>query len=283
MKNSDSCTKDNEILDTEVSNFLVDIDITLGHDYQQWERQLFPQFSPQFHKITADELPLVEKLTNAYKALEGSKKLHARLIVLKALERCSTNPLGLKRSLVCIDLAHEIDPALTSEAIYSDLMFRTTNTDELSEWLWQLIRRWRKWNIKVTSSYDEWEKAIKAIAPKGILDLLLYLQEQKICASPAWIKKWHQLICIALIRIENEENSLLDAGYDPDIVKDRISTLCSSLLIEGSVDHVNAPAQSPIKQRDKLLSTVRPTLRNKSMEIIKEECEWLADYGEAIA
>ncbi len=272
MNNLGSYSVKIEAQDAAVAEFLNDVDIALGHGYEQPGRQLFPYFSPQFHAIAVGELPLFERLARAYGALEEPRKPHARLIVQKAQALCARSPLGLRRSLVCVDLAHEIDPALWSQALYSDLMLRPTDAGELAEWLWQLVRRWHKWNIKVVSTPQHWEKAIRAIAPKGILSLLLYFHAQNASDCP---ECWVQLRRIALERIEKEEAALLDVGHDPDILKERIA----SLLLppeQRDAEHHDAPLSPDwSRERDMLLRTLRPELGHASTGL-EEETGWLA-------
>lgn len=277
MSDFDSYTKEIEAQDLAVTEFLSDLDIALGHDYRQPGKQLFAQLFPEFHSIVSSELPLFERLALAYKALEESRKPHARLIVRRALVRCARTPLGLRRSLACLDLAHEIDPSLGSEELYSDLMLRPTDTGELAEWLWQLIRRWNKWNVKVVSSPQRWKVAIEKIAPKGILELLRYFHAQNASNAP---ECWKTLRRIALKRIEEEQAALIDVGYDPDILKERISSLMlSSESHDEQYDSVCADPQ--VKERESLLQSLRKSLQQLSAEKIKDEIGWIDLRGGA--
>ena len=277
MKNSNAYLKENEIEDTKVTDFLKDINIALGHDYQQRGHQLFPQFSPEYQKVPADGLPLFERLFCAYKGLDDSQKSDAKLVVQNALVRCARMPMGLKRSLVCVDLAHEIDPALGSESLYSALMFRPTDSDELAEWLWQLIRRWKKWHIKVESTSESWKKAIKLVSPKGLLDLLQYLQTEQVCISSD--SQMHSLLHIALERIDKEEDALLDVGYDPEILKDHLSRLESSFSKCG-IDHYDLDVALPSdisRERCSLLKTLPSRLKGLNKEKLINETQWWAN------
>jgi len=274
MNNLSSYPVDIEAQDAEVTEFLMDVDIALGHDYEQPGRQLFPHFSQQFHAIAAGELPLFERLARAYSALEEPRKTHARLIVEKAQALCARSPLGLRRSLACVDLAHEIDPALWSEALYSDLMLRPTDAGELAEWLWQLVRRWHKWNIKVVSTPQHWETAIRAIAPKGILGLLRYFHAQNASDQR---ECWEKLHRIALKRIEEEEAALLDVGQDPDMLKERIASLLLSPEKRSDVEPDDAPLNPDwFREREQLKTTLRSKLWPFNLETLKDEMEWLS-------
>lgn len=271
MNDVDSYSSTDEALDAGVTEFLGDLDIALGNDYHQPGRQLFPQFSPQYQAIASGELLLFEKLARAYSEMEDTRKPHAKLIVQKAQVRCARAPLGLRRSLVCLDLAHEIDTANGSEQLYSDMMLRPNDADELSEWLWQLVRRWQEWNVKVVGTPQRWETAIQKIAPKGILELLSYFHAQN--ASDDQVC-WGSLRRIALKRIEEEQGALIEVGYDPDMVKERIASLM--LPPEQSDDQLDDICADPHqnKNREALLRCLRPNLQRLSPDIIKEEIEW---------
>lgn len=274
MNNSGSYSATIEAEDAEVAEFLNDLDIALGHDYEQPGRQLFPHFSPQFHAIPLGESPLAERLARAYYALEESRKPHARTIVQKAQALCARSPLGMRRSLVCVDLAHEIDSAAGSEALYSELMLRPTDAGELGEWLWQLVRRWHKWNIKVVGTPQRWETAIRAVAPKGILGIVNYFHAQNCSDQP---ECWVQLRRIALERIEAEETSLLEVGQDPEILKKRIASLVLSPGARDAQSDDSPASPDWFKDCERLLDTLRFHPGNMDSTSLREEAEWIED------
>lgn len=278
MNEMEFYTAEVEALDLEVTDFLNDLNIALGHDYQPPGWVPFRQFSFDPGKLIPDELPLFERLTQAYKALDESHKPHARLVVHKALARCARSPLGLRRSLACLDLAHEIDPSIGSEELYLDLTLRPNDENELSEWIWQLVRRWHKWNVKVVGTTVFWTKVAKKIAPKGIMGLMRYFHAQNASENA---ECWTSMRRIAIERIEQEQATLHEVGYDPDIIKENIASLIvppepteESFSLEGM-----APGQE--KMYESLRLTLRPELHRAPSGKVKEETEWLADQGEA--
>jgi hypothetical protein len=204
------------------------------------------------------------------------------------LTHCARVPCGIKRSLACLDLAHRIDPALGSESIYSDFLLRPTDPKELAEWLWQLIRRWKKWNIKVVSTPERWTVAMDAIAPKGILELLLYFWEQNANDQP---ECWERMLRIALKRTERESAALIDAGQNPDVVKERVMNLAPSFGTQRAQSFdLGASASLGSKL---LLETIRPDLYyaykiTGDTQALLQEQDWMGlrqnqNYLQAVA
>lgn len=270
MKSKDSYSLQLEAEDAVVTRFLDDLDIALGHDYYQPGRTLFPDFPPEWEAGYPNETPLFIRLSHAYERLDESRKEAARHLVQRALARCARFPLGLRRSLACVDLAHEIDPGLGSERLYSDLMLRPTDADERAELLWQLVRRWRKWNIKVESTLDHWSRAVKEIAPKGIMTLVLYFHAQNASDQR---ECWQRLRQTALKRIDQEEAALLDVGQDPDLLRKQIG----SLLLEGEHEDpaISALACGPSldDERWRLKDILPDWMQNMTPEDFKDEAE----------
>jgi hypothetical protein len=268
VKARKSYSVDLEADDAAVTRFLQDLDIALGHDYFKQGRDLFPDFPREWEDNYYDESPLYVRLARAYERLDDSEKGSVKQLVQKALARCARFPLGLRRSLTCVDLAHEIAPDVASERLYSDLMLRPTDLAVRAEFLWQLIRRWSKWNIKVESTYDNWVQAIKEIAPKGILALVMYFHGQNANDQP---ECWAELRKIALKRIDKEEDALLDVGQNPDLLRTQIA----SLLLDGERDGlkpqpvVRDPSADDEAQR--LLATLPAELRSASQEDLEYE------------
>lgn len=278
MKEMESYTAEVEALDLEVTGFLNDLNIALGHDYQPPGWLPFRQFSFDPGKLITGELPLFEKLAQAYKALDKSHKPHARLVVHKALIRCARSPLGLRRSLACLDLAHEIDPSIGSEELYVDLTLRPNDESELSEWLWQLVRRWHKWNVKVVGNTIFWTTVADKIAPKGIMELLRYFHAQNASENPGC---WTFMRRIAIDRIEQEQAALHEVGYDPDIIKENIA----SLIVPPEPTEESFIQEGATVEHEKMYESLRRTLRRELHQVppgkIKEETEWLVGQEEA--
>jgi len=266
----------NEVSDAEIHEFLVDIDIALGQSYQEPNRQLFPYFYPHYHAIQPQEFLLYERLAAAYRSLENPRKPKALKVLGGALLQCSRSPIGLKRSLVCIDLAHEIDPALGSESIYSDLMLRPDNPNELAEWLWQLVRRWDKWNIRVEATEAIWKRAMSSIAPKGICKLIDYFAAQNAAYHPDC---WKQLCRIATDRINLEDEALYNARQDPDEMLEHISRI-DIYSISGFDDHLDFPLVIDGSALFRQVSnTLRPSIRplintSQGRKLLADEIEW---------
>jgi hypothetical protein len=217
-----------------IDEFLSDLGIALGHAYEKPGHVLFQNSFPGFEEAPTDDLVLVERFKYAYERLDASHKEKARGIVREALLRCAKEPLGLRRSLACVDVAHLIYPELSSEPAYSKLLLRNTQEDqgELAEWLWQLVRRWHKWNVKVVpGSPAVWETAAKAIAPKGILTLLMYLDAQRFWHEYGSLLHehaypwWGTLCEVSLNRVNSEKEALLSVGQEPRIARKRIKEL----------------------------------------------------------
>ena len=258
-----------EAEDIIVAEFMQDLDIALGHEYEQPNRRLFSHFSSNFNIFSLTDLQLVERLHLAYQELIGSQKDEAKTIVRKALALCARSPQGLRRSLVCVDLAHAIDPGFGGEELYSSLLLRPTDQNDLAIWVWQLIRRWRKWPIKVISTPEHWEKAIKIVVPKGILEVLSYYHEQNAIDN---CKYWENLRHIALKRIDKEENQLFDLGYDPVILRERIAS-----QMTPSNDYRTSHGDSNSRQtadKKNLTNYVRPQVANLNKEDREYEKEW---------
>lgn len=269
MNKYDSYTIKDEAEDIMVAEFMQDLDIALGHEYEQSNRRLFQQFSPKFNTTSISDLQLVERLHLAYQELKGSQKDEAKTIVRKALALCARSPQGLRRSLVCVDLAHEIVAGIGSEELYSSLLLRPTDQNDLAIWVWQLIRRWHKWQIKVTSTPDHWKKAIKIVVPKGILEVLSYYHEQNSIDNS---KCWESLRHIALKRIDKEENQLFEMGYDPEIIRKRIAS-----QMAPSSDYRKSHGDSNSQQtadKKNLINYVRRQVANLNKEELEYEKEW---------
>ncbi|MBU0498528.1 MAG: hypothetical protein KJ558_01870 [Gammaproteobacteria bacterium] len=212
-------TVEDERLDQHIAEFMLDLDIALGHDYERPGRIVFPQFSPSFYEQHLYDTPLFERLASAYRLLEESRKQEALILVRGAYALCARSPQGFRRSLACIDLIHEIDIGFGGEELNSSLLLRPDDKEDLPEWVWELVRRWRRWNIKVTGSPPCWEVAMRIVAPKGIFELLSYFHEQNASND---VHGWQVLRRIALERIDQEEDALFDVGCDPEMLRTRI-------------------------------------------------------------
>lgn len=223
-------------LDEEaVTDFLTDIDVALGQDYLDAGRTQFVSFKLQTETAATEEAPLATRLADAYRALIGSDRARIRRLVERAQTRCSRAPVGLKRSLVCLDLAHSIDPALSSEAVNADMLLRPADPDDRALWLGQLIRRWSDWNVKVVATPRAWRIVFESITPESIFALLKYFDSQNAEDDAAL---WSDLLDIANRRVVAHEYELLDAGQDPDIVSD----LIQDMRIALDASRVDAPA-----------------------------------------
>ena len=253
-----------------------DLDIALGHDYQLPGHHLFPEFSPQYQASDMDDSPLFEKLNYAYQSLEASRQSDARTLVQNALSLCASSPQGLRRSLVCVDLAHKIVPEFGSEKLHSSLLLRPTDEAECALWVWQLVRRWHKWNIQVISNSQDWEKAINIVILKGIYEVLIYYYRQN---SRSDYQCWKNLTRIALGRIEREEAAFFDIGYDPEKLRDNIDNLIRSIDRVGTQQ---GEAMS-LKSNDdiiKLLWDQLPKkLKNLGPSELLDETGWVTDLG----
>jgi hypothetical protein len=272
MKAKNSYGADVETEDAAVTKFLEDLDIALGHDYYQRGRELFPDFPREWEGSYHDERPLYARLSHAYERLDESRKGSVKQLIQRALARCARFPLGLRRSLACIDLAHEIAPDSASERLYSDLMLRPTNADERAEFLWQLIRRWSKWNVKVESTPDRWVRAVKEITPKGILTLVLYFHVQNASDQR---ECWENLRQVALERIEKEEEALLDVGQDPDLLRAQIANLLLERKHGGATPQPFVCDPSAEDESRRLLDTLPAELRGMSGEELEDEMGWI--------
>lgn len=281
MNNNTSSSHQSETEDIEVSDFLNDVEIALGHDYQERGRRMFPHFSPEYDSIPTSEFPLYKRLATAYSLIEEPRRSAVLVVLRGALVRCARVPLGLRRSLACLDLAHEIAPVLISGAICSDLLLRPEHRAELAEWLWQLIQRWQKWNIKVVSTPLNWERAIGAVAPKGIHKLIDYYYNQNAVEQPDCWKKIRQ---IALERIEKEDAALLKVGQDPDSILKSIS----ALNVPSVPGVLGRPNLSGIFEEPDLVKSLSRTLRPAVSRIfsmpngkalLEDEMEWCSHYG----
>ena len=84
----------------------------------------------------------------------------------------------------------------------------------------------------------------------------------------------------ALERLEAEEDELLDAGQDPDVLHERI---CSLILpLEHPIDRdltVSGQPSSEV-QRDRLNSLLRPSAQRASLQDRKLEGSWLPNGAE---
>lgn len=222
-----------EASDSEVNEFLIDIDIALEQRYEVSNKQLFEMFSPYFiHTFQKGDL-LFDRLVSAYTLLENEiLKQHARSIVEKALVRCSLHPLGIRRTLFCIDLAHEIDIVLDNQKVFSNLMFRTKDPTDRPLWLWELISRVEDWNIKIDCKPEDWIIAIETIAPKGIESLIFYFHEQ---ISVDYQSTWHIMKNKALERVKREKKNLRSVGQEPEFLASLIEGLPSQYVLSSDV------------------------------------------------
>lgn len=213
--------------DNEVVDLLLDVDIALGNDYEQPGRDLFPLFSPHLNFNQDFHLSLSKRLAKAYQLLETTdEKRHVLNIVHRALERCTKEPLGIRRTLTCLDLAHEIDPAIITDEMFSDLMFRPQNKEELEVFIFQLVYRWEKWQRKVVLSNKLWKKAVKEIDPMGLFSLVLYFKNNFINSNTGnniYILK--ELCDLASKRVDKEEYKFLNIGHPPEKLRYEIKKL----------------------------------------------------------
>jgi len=252
----------------DVSRFLCQVNAELGNAYHDAQETLFPEFQPYFSSTDPDER-LETRLQLAYERLAPDKKAAVQRLLRPALMRCARTWMGLRRTLVCLDMAISLEPAILNDSIMSDIVLRPADPDDRALWLGELISRLKQSNIKVDLPAETWAILCKTISAKHLYTFVSYFHNQYSMEIP---EMWNTLCDMSLERLRENSEEFISYGYDPDELCEYIDSLRmpGDELLDEKV-FSNAAAAGEAKQ---LLRYVRPDVLHASREAQNDERGW---------
>lgn len=207
-----------------VQRLLQDIDVELNIAYADPKRIIFPDLAPYYaHHVDS---PLVERLTSSAKAAATSiEGQNFRQHLSEALHRASESTLGNSRTLLLIDLSHEVAIEAFSESLWRRLLWRPDKAS-LPIWIGDLAVRLEEWKIHIDLEPAEWHRLITTVEPLGFETLLRWSFLQASGMSLLDRKQHlHHVISTAVQRLRQDSHEFLSADVDPLETQHHLSDL----------------------------------------------------------
>lgn len=207
-----------------VQRLLHDIDVELNIAYADSGRVLFPELSPYYARLI--DHPLVERLAlSAKAAADSTEGQNFRRYVSEALQRASNMSLGNSRTLILIDLAHQVAPEAFSYWLWRRLLWRAELSSQ-PRWLGDLAVRLEEWKIYLGLDVKDWKSLIEAVEPLGFESLLRwsFLQAHGMSLSERE-RHLQQLMSMAGQRLRNDSRQFSAADVNPLETSERLTDL----------------------------------------------------------